>query len=114
LNPERKYYSRLKLILDEDYEDNYWLEDAIFMERNSRDFVSRIHRINKNAEAICQTLKASPIGKGLFWQYWDLLIVAQSKKYTIRSIAQHVNFMISAVLRKGAMEAYFRLLFTQA
>ena len=47
----------------EDYEDNYWAEDAIFMERNSRDFVSRIERINLNAEAICDTLLASPFGR---------------------------------------------------
>ena len=46
----------------EEYEDNYWAEDAIFLERNSRDFVSRIERINVNAEAICQTLRASSIG----------------------------------------------------
>lgn len=46
----------------DEYEDNYWGEDAIYMERNSRDFVSRIERINKNAEAICGTLRASPIG----------------------------------------------------
>jgi cystathionine gamma-synthase len=47
----------------EDYEDNYWAEDAIFMERNSRDFVSRIERINLNAEAICNTLRSSSSGK---------------------------------------------------
>ena len=52
--------------MHKDYEDNYWPEDAIFMERNSRDFVSRIDRINKNAEAICETLRVSPIGKMLF------------------------------------------------
>ena len=49
--------------MDGDYEDNYWPEDAIFMERNSRDFISRVDRINTNAEAICETLKASPIGE---------------------------------------------------
>lgn len=48
--------------MEEDYEDNYWLEDAIFMERNSRDFASRIQRINMNAEAICNELRDSPIG----------------------------------------------------
>ena len=52
--------------MHKDYEDNYWPEDAIFMERNSRDFVSRIDRINENAEAICETLRVSPIGKMLF------------------------------------------------
>ena len=40
-----------------EYEDTYWAEDAIFMERNSRDFVSRIDKINANAEAICETLE---------------------------------------------------------
>ena len=67
LNPQRRYYSSLKAILKADYEDNYWPEDALFMERNSRDFVSRIQRINSNAEAICDTLKASPIVKEVFY-----------------------------------------------
>lgn len=49
----------------EDYEDNYWAEDAIYMERNSRKFVSRIERINTNAEAIGHALRDSPIGKHL-------------------------------------------------
>ena len=53
--------------MEEDYEDNYWLEDAIFMERNSRDFVTRIARINTNAEAICSVLKASSLGKRSLW-----------------------------------------------
>lgn len=48
--------------MEQDYEDNYWPEDAIYMERNSRDFVSRIDRINTNAEAICDKLKAASIG----------------------------------------------------
>lgn len=46
-----------------EYEDNYWAEDALFMERNSRDFVSRIARINTNAEAICDCLRASGHGQ---------------------------------------------------
>lgn len=49
----------------EDYEDNYWAEDAIYLERNSRDFVSRIKKINSNAEAIGHALRDSPIGKQL-------------------------------------------------
>ena len=62
LNPIGRFYKTIKLTMKEDYEDNYWLEDAIFMERNSRDFVSRIERINTNAEAICDVLKGSPLG----------------------------------------------------
>ena len=45
--------------------DNYWAEDAIFMERNSRDFVSRIDRINANAEAVCDVLRNDPRGKDI-------------------------------------------------
>lgn len=67
LNPQGRYYSRFKEIMETDYEDNYWPEDAIFMERNSRDFVSRVDRINTNAEAICETLKASPVVKQIYY-----------------------------------------------
>lgn len=67
LNPQSRYYANLKEIMEQDYEDNYWPEDAIYMERNSRDFVSRIDRINKNAEAICDKLKAAPIVKEVYY-----------------------------------------------
>lgn len=63
LNPVSRYYDRLKETMNVEYKDNYWAEDALFMERNSRDFVLRIARINKNAEAICDCLRASGSGK---------------------------------------------------
>jgi cystathionine gamma-synthase len=62
LNPRGKYYSVLKSGWEREYEDNYWAEDAIFMERNSRDYASRVERINHNAEAICELLLAHPRG----------------------------------------------------
>ena len=58
LNPSSPYYRRLKDIMSVEYEDNYWAEDAVFMERNSRDFTSRIERININAEAVASALLA--------------------------------------------------------
>lgn len=63
LNPKSKNYKELKQTWGQDYEDNHWAEDSIFLERNSRDFVSRIERINGNAEAICDILRAHPRGK---------------------------------------------------
>ncbi|KAH6637560.1 cystathionine gamma-synthase-like protein [Boeremia exigua] len=60
LNPKAQNYAILKKQWSEDYEDNHWAEDSIFLERNSRDFVSRIERINSNAEAICEVLSADP------------------------------------------------------
>lgn len=61
-NPYGRYYQALRRVLDAEYEDNYWVEDAVFLERNSRDFVSRIERINCSTEALTAVLKASPLG----------------------------------------------------
>ncbi|RAK96159.1 cystathionine gamma-synthase [Aspergillus ibericus CBS 121593] len=63
LNPEGRHYPSLKRAFESDYEDNYWVEDVMFMERNSRDFVNRIKKINDNAEAICDILNAHPLVK---------------------------------------------------
>lgn len=62
LNPASKNYQTLKHAWNDDYQDNHWAEDSIFLERNSRDFVSRIERVNLNAEAICDVLRAHPRG----------------------------------------------------
>ncbi|MCJ1424622.1 hypothetical protein MMC29_002510 [Sticta canariensis] len=67
LNPQGFYYQQIRKIMVEEYEDNLWAEDAIFLERNSRDFVSRIERINLNAEAICLTLRASSAVKAVYY-----------------------------------------------
>lgn len=60
LNPNSKFYSRLKQHIEAHYEDNQFEEDSIYLERNSRDFVSRIQRVNHNAEAIADVMRADP------------------------------------------------------
>ncbi|KAI9885239.1 MAG: Structural maintenance of chromosomes protein 6 [Watsoniomyces obsoletus] len=67
LNPQTANYRALKDALSVAYEDNYWAEDAIVMERNSRDFAGRIHQINHNAEAICKVLQAHPRVKEVYY-----------------------------------------------
>lgn len=62
LNPNGRYYKMIKEVLAKEFEDNYWAEDAIFLERNSRDFVSRIHRINAATVAMVEQLRDSPLG----------------------------------------------------
>jgi len=62
LNPHRKYYAQLKETMKGLYEDVVWAQDVVFLERNSRDFIARIHRVNVNAEAVCDVLRASPYG----------------------------------------------------
>jgi len=66
-NPNCRYYAALKDFARRELEDTYWAEDVIFMERNSRDFASRIDRINVNAEAICDALRPHPLVKSLFY-----------------------------------------------
>ncbi|KAI5304432.1 hypothetical protein KEM56_006501 [Ascosphaera pollenicola] len=62
LNPNGRYYNAMKEVMQTEYEDNYWAEDALVLERNSRDFVSRIHRINAHTEAATKYLRSSPLG----------------------------------------------------
>ncbi|KAI9438721.1 PLP-dependent transferase [Lactarius indigo] len=59
LNPARKHYAALKERLITRYEDIYFDEDAIFMERNSRNFSQRAAKIDANAERVCDLLYAS-------------------------------------------------------
>ena len=101
LNPQSRYYERLKNEIEADYEDNYWPEDAIFMERNSRDFVPRVYRINENAEAICDALEVSSIGKAILLPsiMIDCKSWKQSSRYTIRSVAQHDQITTIAEIR---------------
>ncbi|PVG01413.1 PLP-dependent transferase, partial [Serendipita vermifera] len=56
LNPQGRHYEQLRKTLLSFYEDTYWDEDSIFLERNSRDFQTRVYAINKNAETICDLL----------------------------------------------------------
>jgi cystathionine gamma-synthase len=67
LNPRGRYYQSLKKIANAQFEDNYWAEDVIFLERNSRHFVSRIERINDNSELICDILMKHPLVKELWY-----------------------------------------------
>ena len=63
LNPHGRHFQQLKEAFTRDYEDIYWAEDAVFLERNSRDFVTRIDKINSTSDEITAMLKASPLGK---------------------------------------------------
>jgi cystathionine gamma-synthase len=57
LNPKGRYYDALKTQMASSYEDIYFNEDAIYMERNSRNFKQRIKIIDGNSDAICSFLR---------------------------------------------------------
>lgn len=62
INPHGRYCPVLKKTFAREYEDILWAEDAVFLERNSRDFVSRIEKINNTTESVTALLKESPLG----------------------------------------------------
>lgn len=74
VNPQGRYYRALKDQLSSAYEDMYYDEDALYMERNSRDFVRRIKAIDENTEAVCNLLQShSQTGgaiKHVFYPKW--------------------------------------------
>ncbi|KAI1773708.1 PLP-dependent transferase [Hypoxylon cercidicola] len=71
LNPNSRYYAAMKRVMTDEFEDTYWAEDVIFMERNSRDFKSRIDRVNANAEAICEILNAHPLVTKVYYPKYN-------------------------------------------
>lgn len=60
LNPDKPFYDQLKLLLDREYEDNLFEEDAVILEQNSRDVAHRVRIINQNTEALCDRLNDHP------------------------------------------------------
>ncbi len=67
LNRERPYYDRLKTLLAEEFEDIFYGEDAIVLERNSRDVAERIPKINDNAARLCEFLAEQPQVADVFY-----------------------------------------------
>ncbi|KAF8069014.1 pyridoxal phosphate-dependent transferase [Lyophyllum atratum] len=64
LNPRCRHYTALKAYMDSTFEDLYFNEDAIYMERNSRDFQRRIKIIDFNTEAVCDFLRSRSLPGG--------------------------------------------------
>ncbi|KAI8612150.1 pyridoxal phosphate-dependent transferase [Chytriomyces sp. MP71] len=60
LNPLSPNYAAIKTVFDEIYEDNMWGEDALFLERNSRNFIARLTAINHTAEKLALFLHQHP------------------------------------------------------
>ncbi|TKY89704.1 hypothetical protein EX895_001489 [Sporisorium graminicola] len=66
LNPHGPHYRTLRETLQAHYEDTYFDEDAVYMERNSRDFIRRIVRIDSNTRAVTQMLWREKLGLGAY------------------------------------------------
>jgi cystathionine gamma-synthase len=79
LNPNGRHYQSLKSELESSFEDVYFGEDAVCMERNSRDFRRRIKIIDSNAETVCDFLRPRSLAggacqsviKNVFYPKWE-------------------------------------------
>lgn len=61
VNKQSKYYEKIKEFMKEDYEDFFWDQDAIYLERNSRDFQNRSKVMNANAEKVIELFENSKL-----------------------------------------------------
>ncbi len=62
LNPRSPHHAWFRARLEAEFaaQDPFWAEDALVLEVNSRDFVSRVQRMNHNASALTEFLKSHP------------------------------------------------------
>lgn len=67
LNKKGKNYDKLKEFMNDDYEDFFWDQDAIYLERNSRDFEERSKKMNENAEQVLKLFQESPLIEKIFY-----------------------------------------------
>ncbi|KAF6812971.1 cystathionine gamma-synthase [Colletotrichum plurivorum] len=71
-NPKYRYYPQLKATTETDYVDTYWPEDAVVMEQNSRDFLTRIASMNRNAEAVAELLRDHQLIRRVYYPKYNL------------------------------------------
>ena len=64
LNPASPFYAEFKKHLVATYEDNYFGNDALVMEINSRGIEERVASTNRNAEALADMLYAQSVVSG--------------------------------------------------
>ncbi|EGW34767.1 uncharacterized protein SPAPADRAFT_57835 [Spathaspora passalidarum NRRL Y-27907] len=80
LNPLSSYYPTLKKFFNEEYEDLFWAEDALWLERNSRDFAERVHKIDNTAEQVVDLLNNNDLISKVYYpslsasrKYYDVI-----------------------------------------
>ncbi len=83
------------------FDDLFWNDDAVVLERNSRDFESRVFQSNATAEALCDWLVEQPAVQSVFYP-----------KYTMREAFDELKrpgggygSLFSIVLHNGPVNA---------
>ncbi|CAH2351097.1 cystathionine gamma-synthase [[Candida] railenensis] len=76
INPSSPFYPQLQKYFNEEYEDCFWAEDALYLERNSRDFADRSAKINETSLAALELLVNSPLISKVYYPS-----ISESKKH---------------------------------
>lgn len=76
LNPQSPMYSKLKEYFNNEYEDIFWAEDGLYLERNSRDFAERSGKINETALEAVDLLVNNPLISKVYYPS-----ISDTKKY---------------------------------
>ncbi|EDO18804.1 hypothetical protein Kpol_1028p80 [Vanderwaltozyma polyspora DSM 70294] len=83
LNPQEKLYSFAQVFMSQlgEYEDHLWCEDAIYLERNSRDFIARTIKTNQNTEFLLKKVLLAQEGPSKLFKkiFYPSLTSAESK-----------------------------------
>ncbi|WCJ60398.1 PLP-dependent transferase [Fontisphaera persica] len=77
-NPRSPFYEPLKQILRAHHEDLLWGEEAMIIERQARDFPSRMERHNANGLWIAEKLRAHPAVERVWYPKWEFAEVYES------------------------------------
>lgn len=104
LNPNSKYYSKFKEYFNNNFEDIFWSEDAIYLERNSRDFESRSKKVNETSEAVVDLFENSELVKELYYPK-----ISPTKKYydDIKTANGGYGGLISVVFKNPEVARVF-------
>ncbi|MFQ5973268.1 MAG: PLP-dependent transferase, partial [Alphaproteobacteria bacterium] len=71
VSPRSPHGERLRDRLAREHEELLWWSDAVVLEERSRDFVDRMRRTNKNAEALSERLRAHPRIEQIYYPKFD-------------------------------------------
>lgn len=113
LNSQSQFYKEFKEFMSTEYEDLFWAQDAIYLERNSRDFSKRSKVMNDNAEAVLDLFESCDLIEKVFYpkcvksrKYYDLVKKSNGGYGSLMSIvfkesADAVCFFNTINLSKG-------------
>ncbi|ABN67744.2 cystathionine gamma-synthase [Scheffersomyces stipitis CBS 6054] len=113
LNPASPMYHALKEYFNREYEDLFWAQDALWLERNSRDFAERSAKIDRTSWLTVQLLQKSPLISKVYYpkiseskQYYDEIKTATGGyggliSFLFKEPHQAVAFFNAVNLHKG-------------